>query len=46
MVFGPRTGNERETLNLGKPAVKFARVVSIELQISGPRKPVLDHGTS
>jgi hypothetical protein len=40
MVFGPRTGKESETLNLDKPAAKFAPLVSIELKITGPKSEV------
>ena len=40
MIFGPRTGNEDETLNVDKPARAFAPVVSIQLEITGPKAEV------
>ena len=40
MVFGPRTCNEKETLNVEKPAQAFAPVKSIELVITGPKAEV------
>lgn len=40
MIFGPRTGNEEETLNTDKPSPKFAPLKSIELIISGPKEEV------
>jgi hypothetical protein len=42
MVFGPRTCKEAETLRVGKPAPKFAPVISIELSISGPKAEVAE----
>ncbi len=40
MIFGPRTGKEAETINMDKPAPKFAPLKSIELNIGGPRAEV------
>jgi hypothetical protein len=40
MIFGPRTGKEEETLILEKPTSAFAPVVSIELEITGPKDEV------
>jgi hypothetical protein len=37
MIFGPRTINEAETLNIEKPARNFAPLKSIELVMGGPR---------
>jgi len=40
MIFGPRTGKEEETLIREKPASAFAPVVSIEIEITGPKDEV------
>jgi hypothetical protein len=40
MIFGPRTGKEEETLTGEKPAPAFAPVVSIEVEITGPKDEV------
>jgi len=40
MIFGPRTIDEVETINIDKPATRFAPLKSIELIISGPRDEV------
>jgi hypothetical protein len=40
IIFGPRTIDEVETINIDKPALQFAPLKSIELIISGPRDEV------
>jgi hypothetical protein len=40
MIFGSRTGKEEETLIREKPAPAFAPVVSIEIEIAGPKDEV------
>ncbi len=39
-IFGPRTGKEEETLTVEKPAKTFAPVISIRLEITGPKAEV------
>jgi hypothetical protein len=40
MIFGPRTGKEEETLVREKPASSFAPVISIEIEITGPKNEI------
>jgi len=40
MIIGPRTGKEEETVIREKPAPAFAPVVSIEIEITGPKDEV------